>query len=176
MDLKSSQTGFYINYSCGSYTLKWSEVAQSCLTLYDPMNCSLPGFSVHGVFQARVLEWVAISFSRGSSWPSGRTQLSCIAGRHFTLWTYRHQNHLEDLLNHRLLDPAPRVSDLVDLGQSVRICSSVGLTGATCFPCKDLISTHLEVFFKNVFRALSFWTLLEQGTRKSKVTTRRSWS
>ena len=176
MDLKSSQTGFYINYSCGSYTLKWSEVAQSCLTLYDPMNCSLPGFSVHGVFQARVLEWVAISFSRGSSWPRGRTQLSCIAGRHFTLWTYRHQNHLEDLLNHRLLDPAPRVSDLLDLGQSVRICSSVGLTGATCFPCKDLISTHLEVFFKNVFRAFSFWTLLEQGTRKSKVTTRRSWS
>ena len=44
-----------------------SEVAQSCLTLCDPMDCSLPGFSVHGIFQARVLEWVAISFSRGSS-------------------------------------------------------------------------------------------------------------
>ena len=40
---------------------KWSEVAQSCLTLCDPMDCSLPGFSVHGIFQARVLEWVAIS-------------------------------------------------------------------------------------------------------------------
>ena len=39
------------------------EVIQSCLTLCDPVNCSLPGFSVHGVFQARVLEWVAISFS-----------------------------------------------------------------------------------------------------------------
>ena len=41
-----------------------SEVAQSCLTLSDPMDCSLPGSSVHGVFQARVLEWVAIAFSR----------------------------------------------------------------------------------------------------------------
>ena len=40
-----------------------SEVAQSCLTLHDPMDCSLPGSSVHGIFQARTLEWVAISFS-----------------------------------------------------------------------------------------------------------------
>ena len=46
-----------------------SEVAQSCLTLCDPMDCSLQGSSVHGTFQARVLEWVAISFSRGSSHP-----------------------------------------------------------------------------------------------------------
>ena len=43
------------------------KVAQSCPTLCDPMDCSLPGFSVHGIFQVRVLEWVAISFSRGSS-------------------------------------------------------------------------------------------------------------
>ena len=42
-----------------------SEVAQSCLTLLDPMVCSLPGSSVHGIFQARVLEWGAIAFSRG---------------------------------------------------------------------------------------------------------------
>ena len=49
--------------------MKWSEVAQSCLILCNPMDCSLPGSSVHGVFQARVLEWVAISFSRGSSLP-----------------------------------------------------------------------------------------------------------
>ena len=41
------------------------EVAQSCLTLSDPMDCSLPGSSVHGIFQARVLEWVAIAFSEG---------------------------------------------------------------------------------------------------------------
>ena len=46
-----------------------SEVAQSCLTLCNPMDCSLPGSSVHGIFQAIVLEWIAISFSRGSSQP-----------------------------------------------------------------------------------------------------------
>ena len=45
------------------------EVAQLCLTLCDPMDCSLPGSSVHGILQARILEWVAISFSRGSSRP-----------------------------------------------------------------------------------------------------------
>ena len=44
-----------------------SEVAQSCLTLCNPMDCSLPGSSVHAIFQARTLEWVAICFSRGSS-------------------------------------------------------------------------------------------------------------
>ena len=47
----------------------WSEVAQSCVTLCSPMDCSLPGSSIHGIFQARVLEWVAISFSSGSPQP-----------------------------------------------------------------------------------------------------------
>ena len=59
---------------------------QSCLTLCDPRDCSLPGSSVHGILQARILEWVAISFSRGSSWTSDRTQVSFIAGRFFTIW------------------------------------------------------------------------------------------
>ena len=58
--------------------------AQSCLTLFDPMDCSLPGSSVHGIFQARTLEWVAISSSRGSSQPRDRTQVSCIADGLFT--------------------------------------------------------------------------------------------
>ena len=61
------------------------EVAQSCPTLCDPMDCSLTGSSVHGIFQARVLEWVAISFSRGSSPPRNRTPVSRIAGRCFTV-------------------------------------------------------------------------------------------
>ena len=55
-----------------------SEVAQSCLTLCDPMDCSPPGSSVHGILQARILEWVAISFSRGSSWPRDWTQVSTL--------------------------------------------------------------------------------------------------
>ena len=64
-------------------------VAQSCLTLWDPMDCSLPGSSVHRILQARILEWVAISFSRGSSWPRDQTQVSCIPGRPFTIWATR---------------------------------------------------------------------------------------
>ena len=57
-----------------------------CLTLCDPMDCRLPGFPVDGIFQARVLEWVAISFSRASSQPRDRTRVSLIVGRHFTVW------------------------------------------------------------------------------------------
>ena len=72
---------------------KWSEVTQSCLTLCDPMDCSLPGSSIHGIFQARVLEGVAISFSRRSSQPRGWTQVSCIVGRHFTIWATREVTH-----------------------------------------------------------------------------------
>ena len=56
-----------------------SEVTQSYLTFRDPIDCSLPGSSVHGIFQARVLEWVAIPFSRESSQPRDRTWVSCIA-------------------------------------------------------------------------------------------------
>ena len=57
-----------------------------CLTLRDAMDCRPPGISVHGILQARILEWVVIFFSRGSSRPRDRTQVSYIAGRHFTLW------------------------------------------------------------------------------------------
>ena len=49
------------------------------------MDCSPPGFSVHGISQARILEWVAISFSRESSWPRDRTHISCLAGRFFNI-------------------------------------------------------------------------------------------
>ena len=62
-----------------------SEVAQSCLTLCDPMDCSLPGSSVHGIFQARILEWVTISLSKVSSQPRDQTQVTCIAGSRFTI-------------------------------------------------------------------------------------------
>ena len=61
------------------------KVTQSCPTLCNPVDCSLPGSSVHGILQARVLEWVAISFSRGSSRPRDRTQVSHIGSRCFNL-------------------------------------------------------------------------------------------
>ena len=65
-------------------------VAQSRLTLCDPMECSLPGSSVHGIFQAKVLERVAISFSRGSSQSRDRTLVSRIASRCFSKQTLYH--------------------------------------------------------------------------------------
>ena len=52
---------------------------QSCLTLCDPMDYSPPGPSVHGILQARILEWVAVPSSRGSSWPRDQTQVSCVS-------------------------------------------------------------------------------------------------
>ena len=73
----------------GSYGESESEVAQLCLTLCDPMDCSLSDFSVHGIFQTRLLEWVVMSFSRGSSQPRDQTRVSRIVGRHFTLWATR---------------------------------------------------------------------------------------
>ena len=75
-----------------------SEVAQSCPTLGDPMDYSLPGFSVYGILQARVLKWVAISFSRGSSHPRDWSRVSCIVGRCFTIWATR-----EVLSNHKAI-------------------------------------------------------------------------
>ena len=70
-----------VMYGCESWTIKKVKVkvAQLCPTLYDPMD-----YIVHGILQARILEWVAFPFSRGSSQPRDRTQVSCIAGRFFT--------------------------------------------------------------------------------------------
>ena len=66
-------------------------VAQLCPTLCDSVDCSPPGSSVHGILQARMLEWVAIPFSRGSSWLRDRTLVSCIAGRFFIAWATREE-------------------------------------------------------------------------------------
>ena len=66
------------------------------------MDCRPPGSSVHGILQARVLEWVAISFSRGSSWPRDQTRVSWTSGRFFTIWDTReaHRSHIYILCLH----------------------------------------------------------------------------
>ena len=64
-------------------------VTQSCPALCDPMDCSSTGSSVHGIFQVRIVEWVAIPFSGGSFWPRNWTQVSCIASGFFTIWATR---------------------------------------------------------------------------------------
>ena len=83
--------GRFFNVWATRIPWKWSEneVAQSCPTLCHPVDCSLPGSSIYGIFLARILEWVAISFSRGSSWPRDWTPVSCIGGRCFNLWATR---------------------------------------------------------------------------------------
>ena len=80
---------------------------QSCLTLCDPMDHSPPGSSVHGIFQAKILWWVAIPFSRGSSQPGDETWVSCIAGRFFTDWVKgnKHMVVVESLSHVWLLWP-----------------------------------------------------------------------
>ena len=63
-----------------------AQLLQSCPTLWDPRDCSLPGSSVCGILQARIQEWVVSSSSRGSSWPRDQTQISSIAGRFIYPW------------------------------------------------------------------------------------------
>ena len=64
-------------------------VAQSCPTFSDPMDCSPPGSSVHGILQEKLLEWAVMPSSRGASQPRDLTQVFCIAGRFLTSWATR---------------------------------------------------------------------------------------
>ena len=88
--LKKKQLLSYGSYLCNTgQCLEYSEcvlLTQFCPTLCDPMDCSPPGSSVHGILQATILEWVAIPFSRGSSQSRDWTQISCVAGSLFTIW------------------------------------------------------------------------------------------
>ena len=96
--INSSTLGFLYSPTVTSIHDYWknhSEVAQSCLTLCDHMNWGPPGSSVLGILQARILEWVAISFSRGTSWSRDRIQFSRIAGRCINLWATREARSLD---------------------------------------------------------------------------------
>ena len=72
-------------YSQSHSVLCSAQSLQSHPTLHNPMDCNPPGSSVHGILQARILEWVAMLSSRGSSQSRDQTQVSCIAGRSFNL-------------------------------------------------------------------------------------------
>ena len=89
----------------------WNEVlvTQSCLTLCNPMDCSPPGSAVHGILQERILEWVAIPFSREFSWHRVRTWVSCLAGRFFTIWAHHGSPDLKSC-NFNLLSTDYKVS------------------------------------------------------------------
>ena len=118
--------------------------AQSCLILCDPMDCSLPG-SVHGIFQTRILEWVAISSSRGSSWPRGWTHISCVSciGR----WILYQLSHL--LVTHQSTCGLPVRSHLFILdailwnvfGDAKKICPP--LVRSECVSITQWYKSHM---------------------------------
>ena len=72
-----------------SFSCVHAKLLQLCPTLCNPRDCSLPGSSIHGILQARTLDWVTMPSSRGSSWSRDRTCVSCIGGRCFNLWATR---------------------------------------------------------------------------------------
>ena len=85
--------------SCLLPDWKWNRLVLSDSS--RPVDCSPPSSSVHGIVQARILEWVAVSFSRGSSWPRDRTQVSHIAGRRFNLCTTREALKYENTVSQK---------------------------------------------------------------------------
>ena len=135
-----------------------SEVAQLCPTLCDPVDCSLSGSSVHGILQVRILEWVAISFSRGSSWPRDWTQVSCIAGRCFNLWATR-----EAPMLFTLIQTMVKVMKIMETSFKVPIHTLLhsvppNLQQATADPCLcwRLLDTHVQVWFSLLCAHCSF--------------------
>ena len=104
-------------------------VTQLCLTLCDSMDCSSLGSSVHGILQARILEWVTMPSSRGSSWPRDQTQISHIAGEFFTIWVTGEAMAMKAVAmtappswpNHLAKVPSPKI-DPLGLGFNTRIC------------------------------------------------------
>ena len=107
-------------------------IAKSCPTLFDLMDHSPSGSSVHGISQARILKWVAISFSRGSSQPRDRIQVSCIAGRLFTVWATREVLSTGDLDKTKFKRPTSfRLTELL-VTIVFNICSFHTILNMTC--------------------------------------------
>ena len=97
------------------------------------MGCSLQGSSVHGILQARIVEWLAILFSRGSSRPRDWTQVSCIGGRRFNLWATREAREALKSIPRGLRETSPHTKWRIQLGASCMVKSSFCLFLST-FP------------------------------------------
>ena len=101
-------------------------VAHSCLTLCDPIGCSPPGSSVHGILHARTLEWVENPFSRGSSWPRDWTWVSHITDRFFTIWVTRETSYpLYLYSNHWWNRTNPGVAAAAAAAKSLQLCPTL---------------------------------------------------
>ena len=124
-------------------------VAQSCLTYCDPVDCSLPGSSVHGIFLAKILEWVAISSSRQSSWPRNRTciplhwQAASLPLCHHEHWAF---SCLLAIVNNAVMDMGVQVSlQDPDFNCSGPI-SNHGIEGSYSNSIFNFLSNHHTVF------------------------------
>ena len=149
------QTSIQTHNFIQNWTSEWSEVAQPCPTLCDPMSL---GFSVHRIFQARVLEWVAISFSRGSSWLRDRTQVSCFAGRRFTLWATREENWTKDA--HTMWATQARIDE--DIQNEIR-----ELKTAIKWVGDQLIDVQKQVILRCDWNSIQFWVESESEVAQS---------
>ena len=125
-----------------------SVVSNSC----NPMDWSLQGSSVHGILQARILEWVAISFSRGSSRSRNRTHVSCIAGRFFTDWARREACIRRRIINHWTTSEVPP--------SSIIMTTLIAITLIT-ISSWSLISLQptLSVLFWDLYHWYRFWSV-----------------
>ena len=153
-------------------------VAQSCLTFCDSIHCNPQVSSVHGILQARILEWVTIPFSRGSSGPSDQTLISCIAGGFFTIWATR-EAHRYSVGSIPLENPGwyewfiiegntqSRLSvyELDDIGVNVRKLPSLFISFFICTMEVVLASTSWFLWGSNKLTHLKF---LEQLWAQSK--------
>ena len=125
-----------------------------CPTLCNPMDCSLPGSSVHRILQVRIPEWVAISFSRGSSWPRARTQVSRIGGRRYNLWAtredMRHKQQLNKILcKHRIWKDLDKSNFLVR--SMYKVLSRVKKSSLTSNKCRKIKVSYWWTAFDNLF-------------------------
>ena len=141
---------------------RWSEVAQSCPTLCDPMDCSPPGSSLHGILQARILEWVAISFSRGSSRPRDWTRVSLIPGRRFNLWATR-EAQIKVMLNLTWVKNLLKTWGELGVGVEERIFKYLK---RFCNNYIQLIKVSLH--FKETKTRNHWWWILDDMLKKKK--------
>ena len=113
---------------CMKKRKKESEVIQSCPTRCDPMDCTLPGSSIHGIFQARILKGIAISFSRRSSRPRDWSRVSRIVGRRFIVWASR---EVRDILNSKINKKHKNVKNVLINGLFQNTCYSMRADAST---------------------------------------------
>ena len=162
--LPELQTELPVPYSrspLATYFTHVVSVAYLCPILWDPMDCSPPGSSVHGMLQSRILEWVAIPFSRGSSRPRDQTWVSCIVGRFFTAWVpreYTHGSVYMAILISQLVPTSPSPS-VFTCPFSTSVWFLIFIFCSFCYGTSEWLFVHLSFYILSEIE-LYFWYFL----------------